>query len=233
MKWAGSRTQALQRLRRVRHGARGDRLAAHEVREVGAVAAVRRPCRGPCGSSGRPSSRRRAGPRDASAAATAASGAVRWDATQRSKSSARVDVDAQQHLRVLGPAELGALSQVQARPRGSIHILFTRFGMRSVFPASRGTQKLWATSAERSVRKVGAGCAASLTGHVELVGGHDAELRIAKLPPPLAADDRDLEGPGRLRPVLDLEDRAGRRQPEDDDDEDRDDRPRDLDLSLP
>src|SRR6266852_5263581 len=37
-------------------------------------------------------------------------------------------------------------------------------GMRSVLPARRGTQKLWSVSAERSVRKVGVGCAGSLTG---------------------------------------------------------------------
>src|SRR5271156_5358638 len=38
------------------------------------------------------------------------------------------------------------------------------FGMRSVLPASRGTQKLWSVSAESSVRKVGVGWAGSLTG---------------------------------------------------------------------
>ena len=41
---------------------------------------------------------------------------------------------------------------------------FVLFGIRSVFPASRGTQKLWTTSADLSVRKVGAGCAGSLAG---------------------------------------------------------------------
>src|ERR1700722_4066035 len=37
-------------------------------------------------------------------------------------------------------------------------------GIRSVLPARRGTQKLWSVSAESSVRKVGVGCAGSLTG---------------------------------------------------------------------
>src|ERR1700691_910126 len=38
------------------------------------------------------------------------------------------------------------------------------FGIRSVLPASLGTQKLWSVSAESNVRKVGVGCAGSLTG---------------------------------------------------------------------
>ena len=41
---------------------------------------------------------------------------------------------------------------------------FTRFGIKSVFPARRGTQKLWSVSAELSVMKVGVGCDGSLTG---------------------------------------------------------------------
>src|SRR5215467_13743616 len=36
--------------------------------------------------------------------------------------------------------------------------------MRSVFPPSSGTQKLWSVSAESSFRKVGVGCAGSLAG---------------------------------------------------------------------
>src|SRR4029077_11975570 len=48
--------------------------------------------------------------------------------------------------------------------RGSIHIEFGWLGIRSVFPASRGTQKLWSVSADSRVRNVGVGCAGSLTG---------------------------------------------------------------------
>src|SRR5271169_6006881 len=40
---------------------------------------------------------------------------------------------------------------------GSIHMLLTRLGMRSVFPASCGTQKLWLVSADISVICVGVG----------------------------------------------------------------------------
>ena len=47
---------------------------------------------------------------------------------------------------------------------GSIHISFTRFGMRSVLPASRGIQKLWATSAESSLTNVGVALSGLLTG---------------------------------------------------------------------
>jgi hypothetical protein len=41
---------------------------------------------------------------------------------------------------------------------------FTRLGIRSVFPASRGIQKLWSVSAESNVMKVGVGCDLSLLG---------------------------------------------------------------------
>src|SRR5215470_1790269 len=47
---------------------------------------------------------------------------------------------------------------------GSIHISFTRLGIRSVFPPSSGTQKLWFVSAESSFRNVGVGCSGSLAG---------------------------------------------------------------------
>src|ERR1700722_18822987 len=47
---------------------------------------------------------------------------------------------------------------------GSIHILLTRFGIKSVLPARRGTQKLWSVSAESNFKKVGVGCEGSLTG---------------------------------------------------------------------
>ena len=47
---------------------------------------------------------------------------------------------------------------------GSIHMRLTRFGIRSVFPASCGTQKLCATSADSNRRKVSWRLDAVLTG---------------------------------------------------------------------
>jgi hypothetical protein len=41
---------------------------------------------------------------------------------------------------------------------------FVLFGTTSIFPASWGTQKLWTTSTDSSVRKVGVAPAGSLTG---------------------------------------------------------------------
>ena len=51
-----------------------------------------------------------------------------------------------------------------AGSRGAIHIRLRRFGIRSVLPASCGTQKLWITSADSRPMKVGVGAAGSLTG---------------------------------------------------------------------
>ena len=36
-------------------------------------------------------------------------------------------------------------------------MVFTLFGIRSIFPARRGTQKLWSVSADDMVRYVGVG----------------------------------------------------------------------------
>ena len=98
-----------------------------------------------------------------------------------------------------------------------------RFGMTSVLPASRGTQKLCATSADSSVRYV-----ADARGHVQLVRGHDPEVRILELPPPLVADHAHVDGVGRRRGSLDLVDRPRGRRDQDEHDEDRHDGPRQL-----
>ena len=191
---------------------RGQSLPAHQVREVRTVQTVsHRSADGVAVEAGRrledpPALRATAGARRRATPAASA--------TQRSKSSRVSTYDSQEHLRVLRAAELGALPDVEPRARrGSIQVVLTLFGMRSVFPARRGTQKLCATSAERRVRNVGAGMGGIADRHVQLVGRHDPERGIAKLPPPLAADDRDLQSSGRLGPILDLEDRSGGRQP--------------------
>ena len=72
--------------------------------------------------------------------------------------------DAQQHLCVLNSAVLRALAEKDSGSCGSIHIRFGWLGIRSVLPASSGTQKLWSVSAESKVKKVGVGFAGSLTG---------------------------------------------------------------------
>ena len=65
---------------------------------------------------------------------------------------------------------------------------------------------------------------------VQLVGGHDAQPRIADLPPPLVPHDGHVHRIGRRGVPLDGEDVAGRGQEQDDDDEEWYDRPRQLDL---
>ena len=72
--------------------------------------------------------------------------------------------------------------------RGAIHMRLVRFGITSVLPASRGTQKLCTTSADSSVEEGRRGVAGVAHRHVQLVGGDDAEVRVADLPPPLMAD---------------------------------------------
>src|SRR5262249_57453779 len=67
------------------------------------------------------------------------------------------------------PPRLSPLSLPDALPilpgcMGSIHIRFSRLGITSVLPASCGTQKLCATSADSSLRKVGRRLLDSLTG---------------------------------------------------------------------
>ena len=86
--------------------------------------------------------------------------------------------------------------RVPAR-RGSNHMRLVLPGIRSVLPASRGTQKLWHTSADFSVRKIGRRARRIARRDVQLVGGDDAELGVADLPPPLVADDGDVEGAWR------------------------------------
>src|SRR5262249_18792121 len=47
---------------------------------------------------------------------------------------------------------------------GSIHTWLVLLGITSILPASWGTQKLWMTSTDSRVMKVGVGWAGSLTG---------------------------------------------------------------------
>src|SRR5579872_2129267 len=53
---------------------------------------------------------------------------------------------------------------------GAIHSSLMRLGIRSVLPASSGTQKLCTTSADVSLRNVGAGAAGTLTGTCNWLG---------------------------------------------------------------
>ena len=141
-----------QVLGRVRRGARAERLAAHQMGEVGAEAPVGDACRRTvwqlmqavvsksCAARLRPRRRRAAGACCA--------------ATQRSNSAARVH-----DRRAAASARAGCRSTRRTGrgrcpgSRGSIHMRLRRFGMTSVLPASRGTQKLWTTSADSSVEE--------------------------------------------------------------------------------
>src|ERR1700724_533989 len=78
---------------------------------------------------------------------------------------ARLNINTQKHFGVLCPAILRPLAQIKTRLVWiDPHILFGWLGIRSVLPASRGTQKLWSVSADSNLMKVGVGCCGSLTG---------------------------------------------------------------------
>ena len=133
---------------------------------------------------------------------------------------------------MLRSAELGALPQVHPRlpgvDPGRVDLVRDQVGL----AREAGDPEAVRHVGGEEGQKRGRGTGGVADRQVQLVGRHDPERGIAELPPPLPADDRDLQGAGRLRPILDLEDRAGGRQPEDDHDEDRDHRPRHLDLEA-
>ena len=114
---------------------------------------------------------------------------------------------------MLRSAELRALSQIQLRAHsGSNHISFTRFGSRSVLPASCGTQKLCITSAEVSFINVGCGCSFVLSGTCSSFAVTTLYLRIAELPPELVSHHDHVQRIRRLRRILYREDHPRRPQ---------------------
>ena len=58
--------------------------------------------------------------------------------------------------------------------------------------------------------------------HMQLIGGDNAELGVANLPPPLVTDHSDIERVGGPRGILYVGNRARCDQNEDKDDQDRD-----------
>jgi hypothetical protein len=110
----------------------------------------------------------------------------------------RVPDHDQQHQGVLESAVLGALADVRSdSPRLDPDPILS--GIASFFPATWGIQKRCATSTDWVVMKRRRRPGHVADGGVDFIGRDDAELRIADLPPPLAADDGDLERVRRLR----------------------------------
>ena len=88
---------------------------------------------------------------------------------------------------MLGAAELGALAAVDARLVRLQHDAVGPPGIRSILPASVGTQKLWITSSERSDTATGtAGRYVQFIG----VGQHDAAVGIGDSAPPTTTGAR-------------------------------------------
>ena len=65
---------------------------------------------------------------------------------------------------------------------------------------------------------------------MQLIGRGDSQGRVADLPPPLVADDGDVEGTWRRLETLNAKDVSSRRQEQDDHNQDGHDRPGQLDL---
>ena len=148
----------------------------------------RRTCRGSRGSSSTSALRKTGSPRRRARPAAAAPAAP-GRASQRRNCGSADPRTRERHVRVLQPAELGALAAVAARRVGVEHdrVLLARESCRSCGSA-RGTQKLWITSAvvhddaHRCPRR-----------DVDLVGRDRRRAGVAHLPPPLVADDVDRQ----------------------------------------
>ena len=229
MKWAGSRTQAFRFSAELATAPDADRAAAHQVREIRTVPTVpHRSADGVAVQAGR-------GLEDPAALGGASGGGVGLRPLGRDPALevlGRIDDDSQKHLRVLRPAELGALPQVHPGQPGidprRVDLVRDQVGL----PRETGDPEAVRHVGGEEGQKRGRGMGGIADRQVQLVGRDDPERGIAELPPPLPADDRDLQSAGRLGPILDLEDRPGGRQPEDDHDQDRDHRPRHLDLEA-
>src|SRR6266446_6858616 len=138
----------------------------------------------------------------------------------------------EQHPRVLEATVLGALADIPARllrvdpdPVGLVRDDVHLPGELGNPEAVNDISGLERDEGRGRVRRVA-------DRHVELVGGDDAKLRVADLPPPLVPDDRDFESLWNRRAPLDREDVPGRHQEQDDDDQDRDNGPGQLDLQA-
>ena len=90
-------------------------------------------------------------------------------------------------------------------------MLFTWFAIRSVLPANRGTQKLWLTSADVSLRKVASGADCGTDRDMKFVRSDNSVLRIPELPPELMADHGNVKGCLGLWCVLNCEYDSGSR----------------------
>lgn len=142
----------------------------------------------------------------------------------------RIDVDAQEHFGVLRAAVLGTLTDV--------HAGFVRLDPHRV--DAIGDEVGFAGELRNPKTVVGIGGNQFDEGgrpvcrvthrNVELVGGDDAERRIAELPPELMTSGRDFDCAwGRDRLLNGVNDARGSKE-EYQDDEDRDNRPRQLHL---
>ena len=143
---------------------------------------------------------------------------------------ARVHVDAQQHLRVLGPAVLRALPEVQPRLLGVdphlVHAVRDEVRLARQTRDPEAVRDVGGEQPEECRRRAGR----VADRHVQLVRRDDPQRGIPELPPPLMADRGDVERRRRPGGVLDLIDRARPGERQHHDDQDRNHRPRELDL---
>src|SRR6266852_1716427 len=140
---------------------------------------------------------------------------------------AGLDVDAQEHLRVLRPAVLRALPQVEpCLARLDPHLVRVVWNQIGLAGEARHPEAVVGIRREQ----VEEGRLAD--GQVQLVRGDDLQPRVPILPPELVADDGHLERAFRARSVLDAEDDSRRGEEEHQHDDDRSDGPGQLHLGA-
>src|ERR1700722_5122075 len=142
-----------------------------------------------------------------------------------------IDVDAEQHFCMLYAAELRALSHVDSRMLRGYPQLVYLIREQILLP-----RQLWHPETmdhvcreQREIRR--RRCLGIAQRHMQLIDRVDAELRIVELPPELVADHSDIQCRFRLRSILDREDHACSRKKEHDDNQHRDNGPGQLHLN--
>src|SRR3989441_4969277 len=211
---------------RVAHGTRAERRAAHQMRQVRAEHAVsRRPADAVAVDAGQRREQIAASPRHRRFRRR---GLLRRDPCPELLFGMN-DRD-KEHQRVLEPAILGALTDIRAHlpwlDPDSIRLVRDRIHLPRQLRNPEAVCHVDGLHGDERRGRVGR----VTHGDVDLVRGDDPELRIADLPPPLVADDSDLERVRRLVAAFDPIDVPGGDQKQDDDDQERHDRPRQLDL---
>ena len=145
----------------------------------------------------------------------------------------RIDVDTQQHLRVLHAAELRALSFIKTWRMGIDPHFVDAVRQQVDFAGKPRNPERMDHICRRELHKCRPRGACIADWDVQLIRRCDVLCWIAKLPPELVPDHRYFQCRRRFRRILDREDHPRRRQEHHHHDEYRNDGPGKLDLVAP